>query len=162
MEKISTNISYYEAVKSNTAARKNIDNTPNEAQISNMKLVALYCFQPLREWYGKAIGISSFFRCILLNISVGGSTTSQHCAGESTGKEEAAIDIDADIYHNGITNAEIYYWLRDNVEYDQLIWEYGTKTEPDWVHVSFRKGANRKQNLRAYRKNGRTKYERLS
>lgn len=158
MENISDNITFSEATKSGTAIRRGIDNLPTEKQLENMKLVAENCFQPLREWWGKAIGITSFLRVVLVNSLIGGSKTSQHCAGEESGLEEAAIDIDADIYNNGITNAEIFSWLKYNVEFDQLIWEFGDDENPAWVHVSFRKGTNRKQVKRATKINGVTKY----
>ena len=155
---ISKHISYTEATKSQTAARKGIKNTPTDWQLKNMKLVAENCFEPLREWYGSAIGISSFLRSKNLNEAIGGSTNSQHLQGLYSGNEEGAIDIDADIFNNGITNAEIFVWLKDNVAYDQLIWEFGDDYEPNWVHISYRKGANRNMDLRAERVNGKTKY----
>ncbi len=160
---ISDNITYKEAVKSNTAKRYGIENSPNDFQLSNMKMVADKCFQPLREWYKKPIGVSSFLRSKALNEhpAINGSETSQHLQGLYSKLEEGAIDIDADIQDNGITNAEIFNWLKENVEFDQLIWEYGTEEEPAWVHVSFRKGANRKQILKAYKENGKTKYGKI-
>ena len=161
MENISPHISYTEATKSNTATRNGIDNNPDECQLENMTLVAEQCFEPLRNHHGKAIGISSFFRSVELNTAIGGSKTSQHCAGIVSGVEEAAIDIDADMYNTGITNAEIYYWLRDNVVFDQLIWEFGNDTEPNWVHVSCKKWDNRHQLLKAVKIDGKTKYQNL-
>jgi len=151
VDNISDHISYKEATKSNTATRKGIDNTPNGDQIFNMMLVANHCFEPLREYHDDAIGISSFFRSGELNSAIGGSQTSQHCAGEETELEEAAIDIDADIYNTGITNCEIFHFLKDNVEFDQLIWEFGSDDEPAWVHVSYRKDGNRGEILVAYK-----------
>jgi hypothetical protein len=140
--KISKHITLTEATKSQTAIRKGIDNTPNESQIESMKLVAEMCFEPLREWYGKPIGISSFFRSVALNRAVKGSPRSQHCKGQ-------AIDIDADIFNNGITNRDIYQWLVDNADFDQIIWEYGDDNNPAWVHVSYvGNGKNRKQQLK--------------
>jgi len=140
--KISKHITLTEATKSQTAIRKGIDNTPNESQIESMKLVAEMCFEPLREWYGKPIGISSFFRSAALNRAVKGSPRSQHCKGQ-------AIDIDADVFNNGITNRDIYQWLVDNVDFDQIIWEYGDDNNPAWVHVSYvGNGKNRKQQLK--------------
>lgn len=106
-----------------------------------MRLVAEKCFQPLREHFDRPIGISSFYRSPELNKAIGGSKTSDHCKGR-------AIDIDADIY-GGITNKEIFDWLRENVEFDQLISEYGTEDNPAWVHVSYREGENRGMVLRA-------------
>lgn len=140
--RISKHISYAEGVKSNTAKRKGIDNTPPLQVLMNMKLVAEECFEPLRRKHGKPIGISSFYRSPELNTAIGGSKTSDHCKG-------CAIDIDADIYNNGITNKEIFEWLRANVEFDQLIWEYGTDDNPAWVHVSYRARGNRGQVMRA-------------
>jgi len=157
-DKISNHISYKEATKSQTASRKGIDNCPSDFQLANMKMVANKCFEPLRVHWGKPIGISSFLRSRELNDAIGGSATSQHMQGEHTKTEEGAIDIDADIYDNGISNAEIFNWLDNNVEYDQLIWEYGTSEEPDWVHISFRKGANRRMKLKVERINGKSKY----
>lgn len=139
---ISENISFTEATKSQTAQRRGIDNTPSEEVLANMRLVAEKCFQPLRKMYGEPIGISSFYRSKELNKAIGGSATSDHCLGR-------AIDIDADIYNNGITNAMIFDWLRENVEFDQLIWEYGTDQNPAWVHVSYREGENRGMVLKA-------------
>jgi zinc D-Ala-D-Ala carboxypeptidase len=128
--KISKNISLEEAIKSQTAIRKGIDNTPPKDIIPNMVLVANNCFEPLREWYGKPIGIGSFYRSVALNRAIKGSPRSQHCKGQ-------AIDIDADIFNNGITNRHIYNWLRFNVDFDQLIWEFGDHKNPAWVHVSY-------------------------
>ena len=156
---ISKHISYKEAVRSSTAKRRGIDNTPSTFQLNNMALVAEECFEPLREWYGKAIGVSSFLRSKELNEAIGGSKKSQHMCGAYSLKEEGAIDIDADMFSNGITNAEIFNWLKDNVAFDQLIWEFGDESEPDWVHVSHRKGSNRGQVLVAYRIDGKTKYK---
>ena len=126
-----------------------------------MQRVANDCFEPLRRAKNIPIGISSFFRCPTLNKAIGGSETSQHCATEdSKGINAAAIDIDADIY-GGITNKEVFTWLKANVEFDQLIWEFGTDENPNWVHISRREHSNRNQILRAIRKNGRVSYELL-
>jgi hypothetical protein len=156
MENISKHITFKEATKSNTAKLYNIENKPNKFQLANMKMVAENCFEPLRNVHGKAIGISSFLRSELLNKKVGGSKTSQHLQGLYSEVEEGAIDIDADIFDNGITNAEIFNWLKENVVFDQLIWEYGSEKEPAWIHVSFRKGANRGMLLTA-KKNSKNK-----
>ena len=157
-ENISDHITWVEATKSQDAVRLGIDNTPNEQQLINMKLVANKCFEPLRSWYDKPIGISSFFRSSEINRRVGGSKTSQHCCGEISGKEEAAIDIDADMFNNGLTNKQIFFWLKESVEFDQLIWEFGDDNNPAWVHISYRNGGNRKQVLKAIKELGETKY----
>jgi len=140
MENISKHITVAEATKSQNAVRAGIDNTPNDEQLTAMKLVAEKCFEPLRVWYGKPIGVSSFFRNSDVNKLAKGSKTSQHVKGE-------AIDIDADLFNNGITNAEIFNYIKDNLEFDQLIWEYGTDKNPAWVHVSYSAKGNRKQIL---------------
>jgi hypothetical protein len=152
-ERISDHISYKEATKSQTATRKEIDNSPNSDQLAAMKNVAEKCFEPLRNWYGRALGISSFLRVLLLNIAIGGSKTSQHVTGE-------AIDIDADIFNNGITNLQIFEYLRKRVQFDQLIMEYPDETgEPRWVHISNKlDGNNRGEILIAEKVNGRTVY----
>jgi zinc D-Ala-D-Ala carboxypeptidase len=140
--KISKHITLAEATKSQTAIRKGIDNMPGPNIIPNMIEVANKCFEPLREWHGKPIGISSFYRSAALNRAVKGSPRSQHMLGQ-------AIDIDADIFDNGITNADIYRWLVNNVDFDQIIWEFGDDSNPAWVHVSYvGKGKNRRQELR--------------
>lgn len=156
---ISEHISMTEATKSRTAQRKGIDNTPDGHALTAMQLIAEACFEPLRRWHGKAIGISSFLRAYLLNRAVGGSRTSYHMARLEDGVYRAALDIDADIFDNGITNSEIFYWLKDNVDFDKIIWEFGTKDEPAWVHIQWRSKGNRKQLLRAerYKSYGRTR-----
>ena len=89
---ISKHISYKEGAYSNTATRKGIDNTPNDEQLENMKLVADKVFEPLRKWVSGPIKINSFFRCPELNKAIGGSSKSQHCKGQ-------AIDIDLSLIH---------------------------------------------------------------
>ena len=148
---VSKNISYKEATHSTTAKRLGIDNTPNAEQFSNMVYVAEGIFQPLREHFGVPIYISSFFRSEALNTAIRGSASSTHKKGE-------AMDLDADVYGK-ITNAQIFHYIKDNLEFDQLIWEFGTEDNPAWVHCSLSKRNNRKQILRAYRIDGKTKYE---
>jgi len=150
MQRISPHISYAEAVKSQTAVRRGIDNTPSADHLKNMEQVALVCFEPLRAVWGRPIAITSFYRCPALNRAIKGSKYSQHCKGE-------AIDLDGDVYGKP-TNVEIFYWLKDNVAFDQLIWEFGTTTSPAWVHVSHRKDNNRRQVLRALHEDDVTRY----
>lgn len=139
--RISENITYAEAFKSQQAARLKIKNTTNDPEIlKNMKHVADNVFEPIRKRFGLPIGISSFYRSPKLNEAIKGSSSSQHMTGE-------AIDIDADIF-GGLTNKEIFDFAKENLEYDQLIWEFGTTKNPAWVHVSLkRNGKNRKQIL---------------
>ena len=150
MEKISKHISYKEAVKSNTAMRLNIDNTPSAYEITNMNGIAHNIFEPLREWVGGPIKINSFFRCVELNKAIGGSSKSQHCQGR-------AIDIDDTYGHK--TNAEMYEWIKENLDFDQMIWEFGTEKNPDWVHISYvSPDENRNRCLKAERVNGKAVY----
>lgn len=148
---ISKNISYKEATLSTTAKRLGIDNTPNAEEMSNMRHVAENVFQPVREHFDTPIYVSSFYRSEALNKAIKGSSSSTHMKGE-------AMDLDADVY-NKVTNAEIFHYIKDNLEFDQLIWEFGTNQNPDWVHVSLSKGVNRKQVLVAKRVHGKTVYE---
>lgn len=133
MHNISKHITFNEATKSNTAIRNGIKNEPNAQELSNMKLVAEKCFEPLREWYGKPIRVNSFFRCNELNTLVKGSKTSQHVEGK-------AIDMDAG---NKEENKKIFEWCKANIEYDQLINEY----DYSWVHISYNSTKNRNQTL---------------
>ena len=147
---ISKHISYKEGVHSITAIRKGIDNEPNKEQLANMKLVANNVFEPLRVFINGPIKVNSFFRSPDLNKAIGGSTKSQHCKGQ-------AIDID-DTYGKA-TNAEMYWWIKENLDFDQMIWEFGNNDNPDWVHVSYvSPDKNRNRCLKAYRENGKTKY----
>ena len=148
---ISKHISYKESVYSNTATRRGINNTPNDEQLANMELVAEKVFEPVREWVGGPIKVNSFFRSPDLNKAIGGSTKSQHCKGQ-------AIDID-DTF-NTATNAEMYHWIKDNLDFDQMIWEFGNDDNPDWVHISYvSEDKNRNRCLLAYKENKKTKYK---
>jgi zinc D-Ala-D-Ala carboxypeptidase len=148
---ISTNLSLKEATKSNTARRLGIDNIPDDYAIGNMELIAKKVFQPLREWVGGPIRVNSFYRCEELNRAIGGSSKSQHCEGR-------AIDLD-DIYKHA-TNAEMFKYIKENLNFDQLIWEFGDEENPDWIHVSYvSEDQNRNRCLKAYKLNGKTKYE---
>ena len=147
---ISKHISYREGVYSITAIRLGLDNTPNDEQLDNMELVAEEVFEPLRSWVGGPIKINSFFRSPKLNTAIGGSSKSQHCMGQ-------AIDID-DTFGRA-TNAEMYHFIKNHLDFDQIIWEFGDDDNPDWVHVSFvSQEENRNRCLRASRKNGKTTY----
>ena len=157
MTNIRDHISYKEATRRNTATKKGINNDPNEKQLMNMELLAMYIYEPLVDWAGYAIYISSFFRSIMLNFILGGSKTSDHCALEDV----AAIDLDGDVL-KGKTNKEIFEFIRDHCEFDKLIWEFGDDNNPDWVHASFRKCSNRGIILRAFRTEKGVNYVSLS
>jgi len=151
MEKFSEHVSYKEGVKSNTADRLGLDNTPSADQRKCMHEIARDVFEPLREWVGGPIKINSFFRGEPVNTAIGGSKRSQHMKGQ-------AMDIDDTFGHK--TNAEMYHYIKDNLDYDQLIWEFGDNKNPNWVHVSYvTHRPNRKILTVAFKKNGRTAYE---
>ncbi len=148
---ISKNITLREATKSNTAQRLGIDNTPSDYALSNMEQVARKIFQPLREWVGGPIRVNSFYRCEELNKAIGGSSRSQHCEGRA---------IDLDDVHGYKTNAEMFHYIKKNLSFDQLIWEFGDEENPDWIHVSYvSEDQNRLRCLKAVKSNGKTKYE---
>jgi hypothetical protein len=147
---LSENLSLAEVIRSETAKRKGVSNMPTPEHIENFKKLAENIFQPIRKHFGKPIHISSGYRSDALNKAIGGSKTSQHCKGE-------AIDIDMD--GTSITNAQIFNYIKDNLNFDQLIWEFGTASNPDWVHVSYEStGKQRKQILKALKVNGKTSY----
>ena len=135
MKRISKHISYKEAVGSNYAKQKGIKNKPNEEQVENMKLLAEEVFEPLREWVDAPIKVNSMFRSLELNTALKGSKTSSHLNGE-------AMDITS---MGGKSNLEMFHYIKDNLCFDQLIWEFGAA--PKWLHVSFNKDNNRKQVL---------------
>ena len=137
---ISKHLSLVEVSRSETAKRKGINNTPSGEHLENFKKLAENVFEPIREHFGVPIHISSGYRSKELNSAIGGSSTSQHCSGE-------AIDIDMD--GTSITNAQIFNFIKDNLVFDQMIWEFGTDKNPDWVHVSYEStGKQRKQILK--------------
>jgi zinc D-Ala-D-Ala carboxypeptidase len=151
--KLSENLSLSEVIRSESAKRNGISNMPTEQHIANFKLLAEKVFEPIRNNFRCPIHISSGYRSIELNRAVKGSLTSQHCQGE-------AIDIDMDGTPHGVTNKMVFDYIKNNLEFDQLIWEFGTNENPDWVHVSYEStGKQRKQVLKAIRVNGSTQYK---
>ena len=156
-DNISKHITYEEATVSNKAKELKINNDPNSKQLTNMKLLAENIFEKVREHFDTPIYISSFFRSSKLNTKLKGSSTSQHCANVG-----AAMDIDADVY-KGVTNSEIFNYILENLNFDQLIWEFGNDENPDWVHVSYVSDIlNRKEVLKAYKdKDNKTVYKKI-
>ena len=141
MKKISKFISYRESVKSDYAKQKGIANKPSEDDIANMVLLAENVFEPLREWVGEPIKVNSMFRSEELNSALKGSKTSSHLKGQ-------AVDITS---LGGKSNLEMFHYIKDNLDFDQLIWEFGV--EPKWLHVSYvSEKENRKQVLVTKRK----------
>jgi hypothetical protein len=157
---LSKDFTLQQLTRSHTAIRNGIDNTPNEEQVQNLVRLAENVLQPLRHYMRQQVNVTSGFRSAELNSLIGGATkmmngkkvgVSQHCHGEA-----ADLDVPG-------RNAEMFRYIRANLEFDQLIWEYGgdpTKkgTEPDWIHVSYREGKNRSQVLRCVKKNGKPVY----
>jgi zinc D-Ala-D-Ala carboxypeptidase len=149
---LSKHLSLAEVSRSETAKRKGINNTPSGEHLENFKKLAENIFEPIREHFGVPIHISSGYRSKELNSAIGGSATSQHCSGE-------AIDIDMDGSASGVTNAQVFNFIKDNLQFDQLIWEFGSDSNPDWVHVSYETtGKQRKQILKAIKSGGKTSY----
>ena len=148
---ISKHISNKEGVYSRTALRLGIENEPNKEQLANMKLLAEEVFEPLRAYVGGPIKINSFFRSPELNKAIGGSTKSQHCHGQA---------IDLDDTFGRCTNAEMFEFIKEHLDFDQIIWEFGDEANPDWVHVSYvSPEENRNRCLKAYKENGKTNYK---
>ena len=142
MKKISDHISYKEAVNSNYAKQYKIENKPTAAHIKNMELIAEKVFEPLRDWVKYPIRINSMFRSEDLNRGIKGAPRSQHLTGN-------AIDLTS---MGGKSNLDMFHYIKDNLDFDQLIWEYGSEN-PRWLHVSYKnKKDNRKQVLVIKRK----------
>ena len=150
MDRLTKHVSYKEGVHSITALRLGLKNDPSDDHLQSMILLSEKIFEPLRMHVGGPIKINSFYRGPELNKAIGGSAKSQHCHGQ-------AMDID-DTYGHA-SNKEMFNWIKANLDYDQMIWEFGTDENPDWVHVSYvDPGSNRNRCLKAYREDGKTKY----
>ena len=149
---VSKYVAISEVTSSDTAKRKGISNMPTPEHLENLKVTCEAVHTPVREHFAKPIFISSAYRSAALNKAIGGSASSDHCNGR-------ALDLDQDDRGTGVTNKMVFDFVKDNLDFDQLIWEFGTEKNPDWVHVGYRKGANRKQILRAVRDaKGKTSY----
>ena len=148
---LSENFSLNEFTKSDTAVRKGIDNTPNDDHLKSMKALCENVLQKVRSHFGKSVRITSGYRSPKLNEAIGGVATSSHCKGN-------AIDLD-DVYGHA-SNADMYHWIKKNLSFDQLIWEFGTDMNPNWIHVSYvSEEDNRNRCLKAYKDEGKTKYK---
>ena len=153
---LSKHLSLAEVTRSETAKRKGVSNMPTPEHLENFKLLAETIFEPIRKHFGVPIHLSSGYRSKELNKAIGGSLTSQHCTGE-------AIDIDMDGSASGVTNKQVFDFIKQHLAFDQLIWEFGTSANPDWVHVSYESnGKQRKQVLKAIKQGGKTSYVQYS
>jgi hypothetical protein len=146
---LTNNFTLAEMVKSDTALRHDMDNTPGETEIENLKRLCEQILQPIREHFKTGVKVNSGFRHPEVNAKVGGSKTSDHCKGQA-----------ADIEIPGIPNADLAAWIMDNLTYTQLILEFYTPGVPDsgWVHVSYDPANLKKQNLTATKRDGKTMY----
>jgi len=150
--KLSKNLSLSEVLVSQTAKRLGLSNEPTKEHLESLKSIAFNIFQPIRDHFKTPIYVSSGYRSFELNKAIKGSKTSQHMKGE-------ALDLDADVY-GVIDNADIFYYIKENLIFDQLIWEFGDDKNPNWVHVSFSKeGKNRLKVMKALRVKGKTVYQ---
>jgi len=148
---LSAHLSVAEYIKSDTAKRKGISNEMTPVHLENAKILAAKIFEPIRVHFNKPIFLSSGYRSEALNSAVGGSLTSHHCMG-------MAMDLDQDDRGTGVTNKMVFDFIKSNLNFDQLIWEFGDDKNPDWVHVSYVGAGNRKQVLKAVRSGSSTKY----
>jgi len=146
---LSKNFKLSELIKSETALRLDIDNTPNDEQIESLRLLCENILQPVREHFGKPVKISSGFRSPAVNQATGGSATSDHCKGQ-------ACDFEID----GVPNPELAEWIESNLKYTQLILEFYTQGQPNsgWVHASFNPKSLKCQSLTATKVAGKTTY----
>lgn len=147
--KVSEHFALAEFTRSESAKRHGVSNEPTPEHLENLKVLCEKVLEPIRVKFGP-INISSGYRSKALNHYIGGSLNSQHC-------EAKACDIDMDGM-GGASNTEIFNFIKDTLDFDQLIWEFGDNNKPDWCHVSYNKGKNRKQVLRALKVNGKTAY----
>jgi len=145
--KLSKHLDLGEVTRSESAKREGIINMPTPEHYENLKVIAEKIFEPIREHFGVPIFISSGYRSEALNVYIGGSRSSDHSKGR-------ALDLDMDGSSSGVTNKMIFEFIKDNLEYDQLINEF----DFGWVHVGYRLNANRKQTLRATKVNGKVQY----
>jgi len=150
--KLSENFSLIELTKSQTAERKSINNTPSTEHQDNLKSLCEMILQPVRDHFNRVVSVSSGYRSPALCEAIGSKTTSQHAKGQAA---------DFEIY--GLSNKELADWINETLNYDQLILEYWKEEDPNsgWVHCSYKSEGNRKQYLKAYKENGKTKYEQI-
>ena len=146
---LSRNFSLQELIKSDTAVRKGIDNNPNADQIEKLKLLCENILQPVRDHFGR-VKVTSGYRSVELCMAIGSSANSQHAKAEA-----------ADFECLGVDNAELADWIKNNLDYDQLILEYYTPGEPNsgWIHCSYIPEGRRASFLHAFRQDGKTKYK---
>jgi len=147
---LSKNFWLSELIKSSTAERKGIDNTPTTEHLVNLTVITQQILQPVREHFG-VITVNSGYRGPKLNTAIGGSKSSQHMNGEAVDFEQL-----------GTPNPTVAKWITENLVWDQIILEFYKKGEPNsgWIHCSYKKnGQNRKKITTALVQNGKTAYK---
>lgn len=149
--KLSQHLDLSEVTRSDSAKRKGIANNPTPEHLENFKKLAEHVFEPIRNHFGVPINISSGYRSKELNKAVGGSSTSDHCYGR-------AIDIDMDGSSSGVTNNDIFHWIKDNLKFKQLIAEFPEGGKLGWVHVAYGEGLNKNEILIAIKRGTKTSY----
>ncbi len=152
--RLSKNFTLSEMTKSQTAQRLGIENNPDELQIENMRELSEKILQPIRDEFGP-VRVTSGLRVPELNTALSGSKYSQHCKGEA-----ADIDMCSNVCDK--KNAEVFAWIVSNLIWDQMIWEFGNDSCPDWIHISYSYGKNRREVLKAVKKKGKTSYINLN
>lgn len=147
---LTKNFSLHEMIKSETALRHRLDNSPPDFVIDNLSILCNEILQPVRDYFGKGVKVNSGYRSPAVNAAVGGSRTSDHCKGMA-----------ADIEIPGVPNYELARFIADNFQFRQLILEFYTPGIPDsgWVHVSFDRNDLRCQVLTALNVRGKTVYK---
>ena len=143
--RLSKNFALSEMIKSATAERLNVDNSPSDIHLVNLTHLAIRILQPVRDEFG-VITINSGYRSPALNAKVGGSKTSQHCNGQA-----------ADFESFSTPNPDLAKWIANNLEFDQLILEFydGVNPNSGWIHCSYNLMGNRKKIMTALKtKNG--------
>lgn len=150
---LSKHLSYSEVTKSATALKFGIKNIPSEKHLNNLEIYAQKIFEPIRNHFNVPIFVSSGYRSKKLNSIIGGSKSSQHCKGQ-------ALDLDQDHRNSKITNKDIFLFVKDSLDFDQMIWEFGDSDNPGWVHVSYNPDRENQRNqvLVATKSKGKTKY----
>lgn len=158
IQKLSEHLSLQEIIKSQTATRNGFQNTPTAEHLDNLRIMANELFEPIRDAVsadrGKdtPIPISSGYRSKKLNDAIGGSSRSQHSIGR-------AIDMDLDGWYEDFSNADLFFLIVEDLDFDQIIWEFGDDQNPNWVHVSYVSAEkNRKKITMAFKKDGKTHY----
>ena len=147
--RVSKNFALSEMVKSATAERLNVDNSPSDIHLVNLTHLAIHILQPVRDQFG-VITINSGYRSPALNAKVGGSKTSQHCNGQA-----------ADFESFSTPNPDLAKWIANNLEFDQLILEFydGVNPNSGWVHCSYNLMGNRRKILTALKTGGKVVYK---